>query len=194
MDDNDGPRPKCVRIEKRIDMLHVTEIVKESYDAVFHRFTRVSIDPKAETIRNHSQVNIMLKLLLTSMMTSHDRLINCQLNQIQKDFFMDKIGSKYLVSDVEGYSLFEGYVVDSFFVLFETELRQLNLWSSLNLLKNIISLEGKKTTAKGIPFEAVVLADILKSNSPSISQVLLDFDITTTHELNYLRLPTVGRT
>ena len=191
MNDNESPTTKNDRIEKRTDLSDMSEVIKESYDAVIHRFTRVSIEPIAQTIRNHSQIEIMLKLILSSMMTASGSPINCQLNHNQKDFFMDTIGSIYLISGVGGYSFFEGYVIDSFLVLFEYELKQFNLWSSLNLLKSIIALEGKKTTAKGTPFEAVVLADMMKLNSPSLSQLLSGFDISTTHDLNNLYLPTV---
>jgi hypothetical protein len=193
MNDIESPTTKNDRIEKAIHLLDITEIIKESYEAVIHRFTRVTIQPMAQTIRNHSQIEIMLRLLLSSMMTSNDGPINCQLNENQRDFFMDTIGSIYLISGAGGYSFFEGYVIDSFLVLFETELRHFNLWSSLTLLKNIIGLEGKKTTAKGTPFEAVVLADLIKSNGPLMSKVLLDFDIVTTLDLKHLRLPTVER-
>lgn len=190
MNDNESPTTKSDRIERRIYLLDINEIMKESYEAVIHRFTRVSIEPIAQTIRNHSQTEIMLKLLLSSMMSSNNGPINCQLNQHQKDFFMDTIGSVYLISGISGYSFFEGYVIDSFLVLFEGELRQFNLWSSLNLLKNIIGQEGRKTTAKGTPFEAVVLADIIKLNGPSLTKVLSLFGVTTMG-LNDLRLPTV---
>jgi hypothetical protein len=192
MNDTESPLKKNERIENRINLLNIIEIIKESYDAVIHRFTRVSIEPIVQTIRDYSQIEAMLKLLLSSMMTSNDVPINCQLDQKQRDFFMDTIGSIYLISGVGGYSFFEGYVIDSFLDLLETELLQFNLSSSLNLLKNIISLEGKKTTAKGTPFEAVVLADIMK-NSPTISQLLSKFDIVTTYELNHLRLPNEAR-
>ncbi|KAJ1512194.1 hypothetical protein HMI56_004383 [Coelomomyces lativittatus] len=193
MNDNESPATKCDRIDKRIDLLDINDIVKESYDAVIHRFTRVSIEPLYQTIRKHSQIEIMLKLLLSSMLTSDEGPINCQLNQDQKDFFMDTIGSIYLISGFGGYSFFEGYVIDSFLVLFETELREFNLWSSLTLLKNIIGLEGKKTTAKGTPFEAVVLADLMKLNSPSLSQLLSIFDVDTAYKADHLRLPNVER-
>jgi hypothetical protein len=194
MNDDESPTTKNDRIEKYLDLLDIDEITKESYDAVIHRFTRVSIEPMARTIRNDSQIQIMLKLLLSSMMTSNDGPINCQLDQNQQNFFMDTIGSIYLINCGGGYSFFEGYVIESFLVAFKTELQQFNLLSSLDLLKSIIDLEGKKTAAKGAPFEAVVLADIMsRSNSPSISQVLSDFDIATTYDLTHLRLPKVSR-
>lgn len=193
MNDNESPTTKNNRIENRIDLLDMSEIVKESYEAVIHRFLRVSIQPMAQTIRNHAQTEIMLKLLLSSIMTINDRPINCHLTQNQRDFFMDTIGSIYLISGIGGYSLFEGYVIDSFLILFESELRHFNLWSSLNILKDIISLEGRKTSAKGTPFEAVVLADIMKLKDPDISQVLSDFDINTTYDLKHFCLPKVER-
>ncbi len=62
---------------------------------------------------------------------------------------MDTIGSVYLISGGNGYSFFEGYVIDMFLNLFQAEIQQFNLLSSLNLLKNIIAAEGIKTTAKG---------------------------------------------
>ena len=194
MNDNESPTTKSDRVEKCCDLLDINDITKESYEAVIHRFTRVSIEPIALLIRNYSHEEIMLKLLLSSMMTSYSGPINCQLSKSQREFFMDTIGSVYLIyGGFEGYSLFEGYVIDAFVILFEPELKDFKLWSSLNLLKDIVRLEGKKTTAKGTPFEAVVLADIMKRNSRDIVQLLSDFDIDTTYDLNQLHLPTVER-
>jgi hypothetical protein len=56
-------------------------------------------------------------------------------------------------------------------------------------LKNIIGLEGKKTSAKGTPFEAVVLADLMKLNGLSLSQLLSRFDVDTAYKADHLRLP-----
>jgi hypothetical protein len=194
MNDDDSPmETRDLRIEKRIDLLNITEILQESYKAVIHRFTRVSIDLNAETIRRNCQTEILIKLLLSSMMTRNGRPINCQLNENQRNFFIDTIGSVYLVGSNGGYSFFEGYVIDSFLHLFEDKIREYKLLSSLNLLRSIIGQEGKKTAAKGTAFEAVVLADIMNRASPDISQLLSSFGISAHHDLNNLRLPQVER-
>ena len=112
---------------------------------MIHRFIRVSIKPMASTIRNHSQTEIMSRLLLSLMMTSNHTPINFQLNQNQINFFSDTIGSIFLIFENGGYSFFEGYVIDSFLILFEDELKHSNLTCSLNLLKSVIEVEGKKT-------------------------------------------------
>ena len=179
MNDNTSPELKSKRVSNR-NLVTLSAILKESYDAVIHRFTRVSIAPLAQTIRNISHTEIMLKLLLSSMMTSKEGPINCQLDKNQINFFTDTIGAIYLISDLGGYSFYEGYVIDQFVVLFEEELKQFNLWSALNLLKNIIGLEGRKTSSKGTPFEDVVLADLVKLNGPSLSEILSEFGVTLT--------------
>jgi hypothetical protein len=143
----------------------------------------------ASTIRNHSQTEIMLKLLLSSMMTTNHTPINCQLNQKQINFFSDTVGSIYLIFENGGYSFFEGYVIDSFLIQFEDELEHYNLTCSLNLLKSVIEVEGKKTTAQGTPFEAVVLAELIKRNDESLSQLLKKFSITV-NGFDDLCLPT----
>jgi hypothetical protein len=177
MNDNESPTTKNERVEKLLELKDISDILKESYTAVIHRFIRVSIKPMASTIRNHSQTEIMLKLLLSSMMTTNHTPINCQLNQNQINFFSDTVGSIYLIFENGGYSFFEGYVIDSFLIQFEEELKHYNLTCSLNLLKSVIEMEGKKTTAKGTPFEAVVLAELIKRNDESLSQLLKKFSI-----------------
>ena len=189
MNDNESPTTKEKRVEKRLELADISDVLKESYKAVIHRFTRVSIKPMANTIRNHSQTEIMLKLLLSSMMTTNQLPINCQLNQSQINFFSDTVGSIYLIFENGGYSFFEGYVIDSFLIQFEDELKHFNLTCSLNLLKSIIEMEGKKTTAKGTPFEAVVVADLIKRNGESLSQLLQKFNITV-NGFDDLCLPT----
>ena len=77
------------------------------------------------------------------MMTVNDRPINCQLNEEQQNFFEETVGSIYLIGGKEGYSFFEGYVIDAFLVLFEDQLGEFNLMSALNLLKTINGQEGK---------------------------------------------------
>jgi len=187
--DSESPKTQRARIENRRNLFNIIDIIDESYKAVIHRFTRICIEPLAQSIRNYCQIEIMLKLLLSSMMTSNNVPINCQLDEIQQYFFTETIGSIYLIPGVDGYSFFEGYIINSFLALFQTELLQFNLSSSLNLLKNIIGLEGKKTTAKGTPFEAVVLADLMKLNSPSLSQLLSIFDVKTVFKTDHLFLP-----
>ena len=187
--DSESPKTQRARIENRRNLFNIIDIIDESYKAVIHRFTRICIEPLAQSIRNYCQIEIMLKLLLSSMMTSNNVPINCQLDENQQYFFTETIGSIYLIPGVDGYSFFEGYIINSFLALFQTELLQFNLSSSLNLLKNIIGLEGKKTTAKGTPFEAVVLADLMKLNSPSLSQLLSIFDVKTAFKTDHLFLP-----
>lgn len=189
MNDNESPTTKNERVEKLLELKDISDILKESYTAVIHRFIRVSIKPMASTIRNHSQTEIMLKLLLSSMMTTNHTPINCQLNQNQINFFSDTVGSIYLIFENGGYSFFEGYVIDSFLIQFEDELKHYNLTCSLNLLKSVIEVEGKKTTAKGTPFEAVVLAELIKRNDESLSQLLKKFSITV-NGFDDLCLPT----
>lgn len=189
MNDNESPITKNERVEKRLELNDISDILKESYKAVIHRFIRVSIKPMASTIRNHSQTEIMLRLLLSSMMTTNHTSINCQLNQNQIKFFSETVGAIYLICVNGGYSFFEGYVIDSFLIQFEDELKHHNLTCSLNLLKSIIEMEGKKTTAKGTPFEAVVLADLIKRNGESLSEFLQKFSITV-NGFDDLYLPT----
>jgi hypothetical protein len=192
LNDNESPIRKDERVEMRSELLDINTVLKESYGAVIHRFTRVSLEPTAQTIRSHAHTGIMLKILLSSMMTCSGGPINCELNQNETEFFLETIGSIYLIPGAGGYSFYEGYVIDSFLILFENDLRRFQLSSSLNLLKNIIGLEGKKTTAKGTPFEAVISADIVNQNSPYLSQVLEGFGIVA-KDGDGLRLPTTAK-
>lgn len=188
MNDAESPAIKNTRVQKRFELNDISDILEESYNAVIHRFVRVSIEPLAPIIRNHLQTAIMLKLLLSSMMTTNNSPINCRLNAEQISFFSETVGSIYLISENIGYSFYEGYVIDSFLIQFEIELKHYQLTSSLNLLKNIITMEGKKTTAKGTPFEAVVLGELIKLNGMSVSELLQKFSITVTG-MSDLRLP-----
>jgi hypothetical protein len=144
MNEGDSPQTRKNRIENGSDILDIYGILKESYEAVIHRFTRISIVPLARKIRQNSHTEIMLKLLLCSMITNNDRRISVQLNQEQENFFTQTIGSIYLIHSNEGYSFFEGYVINTFLHLFEAEFNQYNLSSSVNMLKRIGDQEQKE--------------------------------------------------
>ena len=178
MNDTDSPTStKNRRVGNRINLTNMDDIIVESYRAVLHRFTRVSIEPLAKIIRENLQTEIILKLLLTSMMTSNHNPINCHLNENQISFFENTVGAIYLISDFVGHSFFEGYVIESLLSEFKEEIVQFNLLSSLNLLKDIVRSEGKKSSAKGVSFEAVVLSDI-KQNEKNLSEILRKFGVT----------------
>jgi hypothetical protein len=102
MNDNESPITKNKRVEKRLELNDISDILKESCKAVIHRFIRVSIKPMASTIRNHSQTEIIMKLLLSSMMTTNHTPINCHLNQNQINFFSETVGSIYLIYENGG--------------------------------------------------------------------------------------------
>jgi hypothetical protein len=189
VNDKDSPKTKRARVERFPQLTEIQDIIEESYTAVIHRFTRLTIEPLAKTIKDYNQVEIMLKLLLSSMMTSNGRSIYYDLNKDQTAFFIDTIGSIYLVTSTTGYTFYEGYVIDSFLKLFEEELWKSRLSASLDLLKSIIGLEGKKTSAKGTAFEAVIVADIIQQKGPLLSQVLSSFGIVASHELNGVCFP-----
>ena len=194
MNDSDLPTTQYKRYKNLDELLDMDIIMKESYNAVIHRFTRGSIEPVAAFIKSRSYTDAFLKILLSSMMTVNYTPISCQLNEKQEAFFIDTIGSIYLIGDLRSgeYSFYEGYVIDAFLPLFQNELSQFKLLSSLNLIMDIIRLEGKKTSAKGAPFEAVVVADIICLGSPLLSDILwkLGFHIP---EIDGLRLPQIER-
>ena len=191
---NESPTTKDGRVEMKSELLNIVDVLKESYDAVIHRFTRETLKPLAQKIRSHGQTGTMLKMLLSSMMTSSGRPINCELSPKDTElFFLETIGSIYLVYGSGGFSLYEGYVIDSFLNLFQDELGQFQLSSSVNLLKKISGLQGRESIAKGTPFEAVVLADITNQNSPYLSQVLAKIGIIA-KDADGLRLPTKEET
>jgi hypothetical protein len=189
MNDKDSPNTRNKQVEQDLQVTELQDIIEESYREVIHKFTRLTIEPLAKTIRDHHQVEVMLKLLLSSMMTGNGRSINYELNKDQETFFIETIGSIYLVSWIRGSTFYEGYVIDSFLRLFEEELCQFRLSSSLDLLRSIIGREGKKTTAKGVPFEAVVLADLVQQNGPLQSQVFSSFGLVASYELNVVCFP-----
>lgn len=190
MNDNGSPMIKKKRLKNRNDLLSLDQVLKESYAAVIHRFTRDSIEPIAREIRTRGETKTMLKLLLSSMMTRNGEVFYYQLDRDQIDFYTETIGSIYLIEDYDGYSFFEGYVIDSFLDLFSTEFEKFNLCSALELFRSIIGLEGKKTSAKGVAFEAVVLADLTRHGNRPFSQILADFNIFPAHDLNQFYLPT----
>jgi hypothetical protein len=193
MNDNDSPTTKEKRTEKNLNMTDVNDILEESYNAVIYRFTRLSVESMAETIRRSSQIEILLKLLFSSMMTNKNEPMYLQLTKMQQEFFTDTVGSIYLINNFGKYSFYEGYLIDAFLNIFKHDLQQFNLSSSLDLLKTIICREGKKSTAKGVAFEAVVLADIIKLKGKSLAAVLKAFDVITNYNLKNLKLPTTEK-
>ncbi|OAJ39110.1 hypothetical protein BDEG_22983 [Batrachochytrium dendrobatidis JEL423] len=113
-------------------------------------------------------------------------------NANQEYFFMNTVGSIHLIRETGGYFLSEGYVIDLLLNLFRTEFQQFNLLSSLDLLSSIAGTKGKKTTAKGTPFEAVILAGMIQKNGPHLSNVLSSFGVSIAG-LDGLQLPTIER-
>jgi hypothetical protein len=126
--------------------------------------------------------------------TFNQSTIGCQLDENQVAFFQDTVRAVYLVPEysghvLSGYSFYEGYVIDAFIGKFTRELDNIKMSASLKLLKSIIASEGKKSTAKGIPFEAVLLADLLRRKGEQLSEILAPFGIQLHGALN-LCLPT----
>ncbi|KAJ8322535.1 hypothetical protein O5D80_000032 [Batrachochytrium dendrobatidis] len=192
INDNDSATAQRIRLKKQHAFSNINDIVEESYNAVIGRFTRMSIEPIARTIRAHSHTQIMLKLILSSMMTTNHGPIYCQLDKNQENFFMNTVGSIHLIRETGGYFLSEGYVIDLLLNLFRTEFQQFNLLSSLDILSSIAGTKGKKTTAKGTPFEAVILAGMIQKNGPHLSNVLSSFGVSIAG-LDGLQLPTIER-
>ncbi|XJO78268.1 hypothetical protein BDV3_002738 [Batrachochytrium dendrobatidis] len=191
INDNDSATAQRIRLKKQHAFSNINDIVEESYNAVIGRFTHM-IEPIARTIRAHSHTQIMLKLILSSMMTTNHGPIYCQLDKNQENFFMNTVGSIHLIRETGGYFLSEGYVIDLLLNLFRTEFQQFNLLSSLDLLSSIAGTKGKKTTAKGTPFEAVILAGMIQKNGPHLSNVLSSFGVSIAG-LDGLQLPTIER-
>ncbi|KAK5672307.1 hypothetical protein QVD99_001411 [Batrachochytrium dendrobatidis] len=168
INDNDSATAQRIRLKKQHAFSNINDIVEESYNA------------------------IMLKLILSSMMTTNHGPIYCQLDKNQEYFFMNTVGSIHLICETGGYFLSEGYVIDLLLNLFRTEFQQFNLLSSLDLLSSIAGTKGKKTTAKGTPFEAVILAGMIQKNGPHLSNVLSSFGVSIAG-LDGLQLPTIER-
>ncbi|KAK6092998.1 hypothetical protein MT418_006985 [Batrachochytrium dendrobatidis] len=148
INDNDSATAQRIRLKKQHAFSNINDIVEESYNAVIGRFTRMSIEPIARTIRAHSHTQIMLKLILSSMMTTNHGPIYCQLDKNQENFFMNTVGSIHLIRETGGYFLSEGYVIDLLLNLFRTEFQQFNLLSSLDLLSSIAGTKVKKLQPK----------------------------------------------
>ncbi|KAJ8326654.1 hypothetical protein O5D80_005382 [Batrachochytrium dendrobatidis] len=148
INDNDSATAQRIRLKKQHAFSNINDIVEESYNAVIGRFTRMSIEPIARTIRAHSHTQIMLKLILSSMMTTNHGPIYCQLDKNQEYFFMNTVGSIHLIRETGGYFLSEGYVIDLLLNLFRTEFQQFNLLSSLDILSSIAGTKGKKLQPK----------------------------------------------
>jgi hypothetical protein len=193
---NDMDSPKQVRDKRIANKYKLTEpddIVQESYQAILHRFTRVTIEPLSKVIRISMQTELMLKLLLSSMLSSTGKPINCHMDERQTLFFEETVGAIYIIPGETGYSFFEGYVIESFLHNFENELQAYNLTSSFNLLRVIINLEGGKTFAKGTPFEAVVIQELVKLRGLRINDVVRKFGIEDFNDLD-VQMPTVEST
>ena len=190
---NDSESPDTAKKRLLIELYqldNIQDILEESYNAVIARFTRKSIKPLAIQIRNHDRTKILLKLLLSSKMTIKNSPMICQLTNNEKNFFMDSIGSILLISNFYGYSFYEGYVINSLLELFDFELHEYNLASSLKILNDIIAREGKKTTAKGTAFESVVISELIKKRGQSVSELLCKFGVSLNRSFNHLLLPT----
>ncbi|EGF76606.1 hypothetical protein BATDEDRAFT_28465 [Batrachochytrium dendrobatidis JAM81] len=183
INDNDSATAQRIRLKKQHAFSNINDIVEESYNAVIGRFARPS---------GLIHTQIMLKLILSSMMTTNHGPIYCQLDKNQEYFFMNTVGSIHLICETGGYFLSEGYVIDLLLNLFRTEFQQFNLLSSLDLLSSIAGTKGKKTTAKGTPFEAVILAGMIQKNGPHLSNVLSSFGVSIAG-LDGLQLPTIER-
>ncbi|OAJ41390.1 hypothetical protein BDEG_25001 [Batrachochytrium dendrobatidis JEL423] len=143
INDNDSATAQRIRLKKQHAFSNINDIVEESYNAVIDRFTHM-IEPIARTIRAHSHTQIMLKLILSSMMTTNHGPIYCQLDKNQEYFFMNTVGSIHLIRETSGYFLSEGYVIDLLLNLFRTEFQQFNLLSSLDLLSSIAGTKERK--------------------------------------------------
>ncbi|KAJ3125476.1 hypothetical protein HK098_000229 [Nowakowskiella sp. JEL0407] len=75
------------------------------------------------------------------------------------------------------YSLEEGYVIDSFVELFQSEIADRGPLGSVVFLQNILALEGRKSLGKGTPFEAIVLAELVKLNGASVADIISRFGV-----------------
>ena len=193
VNDKASPETQRKRYNQKDKFLDIDSVLRESYDAVIYRFTSVSIKPIAKRIKDAFQSDILLKLLLSSMMTSEDEPLTCELTDDQKQFFTDTVGALYLIpGSHKGYSFYEGYVIDSLLILFENEINESKSLSSLKLLKDIIKSESKKTSAKGVSFEAVVVSDLIHQKGPFLIDILKKFEVDTSslYILNNLQLPT----
>ncbi|KAJ3129948.1 hypothetical protein HK098_007214 [Nowakowskiella sp. JEL0407] len=192
VNDTDSPTIKDARLARKEDLRTIRLILEESYKAVIHRFTRVSIEPIADQIRSNSYTLVLLRLLISSMISCNGEVVPFHLEPSDISFFTDAVGSIYLVSDIQSngiasYSFYEGYVIDALLESFKHELEKESLHSALNLLRNIIASEGRKSTAKGTPFEAVVLAELLKHKDRLVSDVIGRFGVKFDHP--DLRIP-----
>jgi hypothetical protein len=183
-----GSPTKRKRENLRNELKNLRDIISECYKAVIHRFTRISIDPLEDIIRTNLHTQMLIKLLMSSMMTCNMKHTSCHLNEKQTEFFEETIGAVYLVHNSCGYSFFEGYVINAFLVKFKKDIEDENLRSPLQLLQDTISKEGRKTTAKGTIFEAVVLAELQKLNGVLLSEFVARFKV----QLNFpaLHIPT----
>ena len=135
----------------------------------------MTILPASKTIRQSSQTDSLLRLLLSSMMRLGDSYFQFYLNESHVNFFKETVGDVYLIFKGGSYSFFEGYVIDAFCKEFQIELENYKL---------ITSLEGRKSSAKGAPFEAVVVNDLLKIRGTTLPSVVSRFGITLANNNN----------
>ncbi|KAJ3268526.1 hypothetical protein HDV01_002673 [Terramyces sp. JEL0728] len=188
---NDNDSPKTQKARSKITFTTYDSIIKESYEAVINRFNRKTVEDIARDIRKHGQTELLFKLLLSSTLSSSTAPIPCKLTKEQVSFLEDTVGAIYLVEDMDGCTLYEGYVIRRLFEEFKEEIKNHQVSAHLELLKSIINLEGKKTTAKGTPFEAVVAADLSNLGKISLYELLSKFIDGVPNELNQVYLPTI---
>jgi hypothetical protein len=122
---------------------------------------------------------MLLRLLVLSKLNLSGSSIGCGLNENQINFFTETVGAVYLIPETPGhYSFSEGYVIEALEKEFESELDNYGLTSSLNLLKDIVALEGRKSSIKGAPFEAMVVHQFLRLKGNLLSDFLSIFGIS----------------
>jgi hypothetical protein len=192
---NDQDSPTTImlpRILNEPNLLSLEDILLESYNAVIHRFVRVTVVPRADLIRKYDNEEMLVRLLLSSIITTESQQLCCPLSPKQLHFFEETIGSIFLVAGTTaatgtlGFFLLEGYVIDSFIDVFSDEILKYQLKAPLDLLRSIIQQEGAKTSAKGAPFEAVVQAELLKLGGKSLGYFidLFGIKVTAAHVLH----------
>jgi hypothetical protein len=171
------------RNRSRTDDFDLETVLRESYVSTLNRFIGGCIVPMSQKIRNASQTETLLRLLLTSLFSCSGKSVECWSSASEIDLFQETVGFAF------GYSFSEGFVIDFLLREFENEIANFELTLSLNHVKGIIASESGKTFAKGAPFEAVVLADLINLNGRPLSDIISSFGITLTG-MDNLTLPT----
>ncbi|KAJ3336682.1 hypothetical protein HDU83_009279 [Entophlyctis luteolus] len=144
VNDRDSPVTLRKRQAKLPTMTTISDVLSESYRAVIHRFTRVVIANVAQGIKQNGYfIRATLQLILGSMLSQHGDAVFVHLTHAEHEFLNDTVGAIYVIPAVlEGFTLYEGYVIDALATEFEKELAEFNLLSALSLLKSIIVNEG----------------------------------------------------